>query len=291
MGAGYYDALLPVREPGASLPGVAGGIRPPCRVLASVGVPAGRIVLAFVSDSARLSACSRLTGRWPGLASPNARSPPDSGGRCGRWRRSWRTRGTRVGRQVWNRQRTTSTWSTRPTPGWGTARCSGEPARRVGELRPPCSPGDHQRGRVHRCPGRHRPARNTRRRGGTCWPGCWPAGGAGGTWSRPGPTASCYDKKITEGKTPEEALRALKRQISDAIYKHLRADAARAAASIQGPGGHTGNDSVASAAGSHPERQLFGQATPGPQPTLRPVPDEQTGKPSSTASIKMPRTT
>jgi transposase len=89
-----------------------------------------------------------------------------------------------------------------------------------------------------------------------------------------------YDKKITEGKTPKEALRALKRQISDAIYKHLRADAARAAASIQGPGGHTGNDSVASAAGSHPERQLFGQATPGPQPTLRPVPDEQTESPA-----------
>ena len=34
-----------------------------------------------------------------------------------------------------------------------------EPARRVGDLRPPCSPGDHQLGRVHRRPGRHRPAR------------------------------------------------------------------------------------------------------------------------------------
>ena len=79
-----------------------------------------------------------------------------------------------------------------------------------------------------------------------------------------------YDKKIAEGKTPKEALRALKRQISDAIYNRLKADAARAAkASAQGPGGHTGNDSVASAAGSHPECQLFGQATPGPQPTLR----------------------
>ena len=38
-----------------------------------------------------------------------------------------------------------------------------------------------------------------------------------------------YDKKIAEGKTGKEALRALKRQISDAIYKHLKADAARAA--------------------------------------------------------------
>ena len=39
-----------------------------------------------------------------------------------------------------------------------------------------------------------------------------------------------YDKKLAEGKTPKEALRALKRQISDAIYKRLKADAARAAA-------------------------------------------------------------
>jgi len=41
-----------------------------------------------------------------------------------------------------------------------------------------------------------------------------------------------YDKKIAEGKTPREALRALKRQISDALYRCLKADAARAAASI-----------------------------------------------------------
>jgi len=82
-----------------------------------------------------------------------------------------------------------------------------------------------------------------------------------------------YDKKLAEGKTAREALRALKRQVSDAFYKHLKADAARAAArNAQGPGGQPGNDSVASAAGSHPERQLFGQTTPGPHPTLRPQP-------------------
>jgi len=80
-----------------------------------------------------------------------------------------------------------------------------------------------------------------------------------------------YDKKIAEGKTPKEALRALKRQISDAVYKRLKADAARTAATTaQGPGGQTGNDSVASAASSHPGHQLFGQATPGPASTLRP---------------------
>jgi CobW/HypB/UreG, nucleotide-binding domain len=55
MGVSYYDALLPVREPGAGLQGVLAGIRPPYRVLASICVPGGQIVLAFVSDSAMLS--------------------------------------------------------------------------------------------------------------------------------------------------------------------------------------------------------------------------------------------
>jgi len=102
---------------------------------------------------------------------------------------------------------------------------------------------------------------------------------------------ACYDKKIAEGKTPKEALRALKRQVSDAIYKQLKADAARiAAASIQGPGGNQGNDSVASAAGSHPERQLFGQATPGPAPTLRRRADQRK-RAASHDSKKTARTT
>ena len=100
-----------------------------------------------------------------------------------------------------------------------------------------------------------------------------------------------YDKKLAEGKTPKEALRALKRQISDAIYKCLKADAARiAAASAQGPGGQPGNDSVASAAGSHPEHQLFGQATPGPATTLR-RPAHQQKRTTSRAGRKTVRTT
>jgi len=81
-----------------------------------------------------------------------------------------------------------------------------------------------------------------------------------------------YDKKVAEGKTAKEALRALKRQVNDAIYRRMKADARRAAASMAGPGGHPGNDSEASAAGLHPEHRLFGQATPGPAPTLRPPP-------------------
>ena len=80
-----------------------------------------------------------------------------------------------------------------------------------------------------------------------------------------------YDKKMAEGKTHKEALRSLKRKISDAIYARLRADARQAARPAgEGPGGQPGNGSDSSAAGSHPERRLFGQATPGPATTLRP---------------------
>jgi transposase len=85
------------------------------------------------------------------------------------------------------------------------------------------------------------------------------------------PGRACYDRKIAEGKTPKEALRALKRRVSDAIFARLQADARRVhAAAAAGPGGQPGNDSVASAAGSHPEHRLFGQATPEPVTTLRP---------------------
>jgi transposase len=88
---------------------------------------------------------------------------------------------------------------------------------------------------------------------------------------RHGDGRAYYDRKLAEGKTPKEALRCLKRRISDAIYARLQADARRAAAvaRTRGPGGQPGNDSVASAAGSHPENQLFGQATPEPATTLR----------------------
>jgi hypothetical protein len=74
-----------------------------------------------------------------------------------------------------------------------------------------------------------------------------------------------YQRKLKEGKTPAEARRALKRKISNAIYARLLADARRAAA---GPGGQPGNDTKSSATGSHPERQLFGSATPRPATTL-----------------------
>ena len=45
-----------------------------------------------------------------------------------------------------------------------------------------------------------------------------------------------YDRKVKEGKTHKEALRCLKRRISDAIFAHLVADAKRKAQAVKGPG-------------------------------------------------------
>jgi len=47
-----------------------------------------------------------------------------------------------------------------------------------------------------------------------------------------------YRRKLAEGKKPLEAVRCLKRRISDAIFRQLVADAQRAAGT--GPGGHCG---------------------------------------------------
>jgi transposase len=42
------------------------------------------------------------------------------------------------------------------------------------------------------------------------------------------PGRAYYDRKTAEGKTKKEALRALKRRISDAVYRRLVADQQRA---------------------------------------------------------------
>jgi hypothetical protein len=81
-----------------------------------------------------------------------------------------------------------------------------------------------------------------------------------------------YDHKIAEGMSHKSAVRALKRRISDALYARMLADARRIAPEVEeGPGGQSGNDSVASVTGSHPAGRLFGEATPEPATTLRPA--------------------
>jgi hypothetical protein len=59
-----------------------------------------------------------------------------------------------------------------------------------------------------------------------------------------------FDRRKAAGKTSNEAMRALKRRLSDIVYRHMVNDAARHVAT--GPGGQSGNDSDSSATDSHP---------------------------------------
>jgi len=82
-----------------------------------------------------------------------------------------------------------------------------------------------------------------------------------------------YSRKRAEGKRPLEAIRCLKRRISDAIYRQLVADAAAAQQQPEkaGPGGQCGASQEASAAGSNPRTGTSDRPLPGPAPaTLRP---------------------
>ena len=86
------------------------------------------------------------------------------------------------------------------------------------------------------------------------------------------PGRAYYRRKIAAGKTPMEAMRCLKRRISDALYRQLRTDAKSAAATTikAGPGGHRGASHKSSAAGFHPHTDASDQPLPGPAPaTLR----------------------
>ena len=83
-----------------------------------------------------------------------------------------------------------------------------------------------------------------------------------------------YRRKRAAGKRPLEAIRCLKRRISDAIFRQLVADAdtARHERMDAGPGGHCGASQESSAAGFNPPTGTSDQPLPGPAPTtLRPT--------------------
>ena len=59
-----------------------------------------------------------------------------------------------------------------------------------------------------------------------------------------------FDRKKATGKTSMEAMRCLKRRLSDLVYKTMIEDLV--AAQKTGPGGQPGNDSASSVTGSQP---------------------------------------
>jgi transposase len=70
-----------------------------------------------------------------------------------------------------------------------------------------------------------------------------------------------YDRKVAAGKTPMEAMRALKRRLSDVACRQMMIDARTAET---GPGGHTGAATGSSAAGSNPIAGASEKSLPGP---------------------------
>ncbi|TWP38054.1 IS110 family transposase [Leekyejoonella antrihumi] len=78
-----------------------------------------------------------------------------------------------------------------------------------------------------------------------------------------------FDRTKARGKTSNESMRLLKRRLSDIVYRTMVNDAARHMTT--GPGGHRGNDSDSSAAGSQPHTSSSDKPLPGParnQPTI-----------------------
>jgi transposase len=101
-----------------------------------------------------------------------------------------------------------------------------------------------------------------------------------------------YRRKRAAGKKPMEAMRCLKRRISDAIYRQLVADAladtlaAELGGERTGPGGHCGATQESSAVDLPPHIDTSDQPLPGPaEPTL---PGNLTSANPSAASAPRP---
>ncbi len=107
------------------------------------------------------------------------------------------------------------------------------------------------------------------------------------------PGRAYYRRKLAAGKTKLEALRCLKRRISDALYRQLLADAERAALATAadgagaGPGGHCGASQESSAVDLPPHIDTSDQPLPGPAHRRY----NRSGTVRKTPSRKAPQTT
>ena len=72
------------------------------------------------------------------------------------------------------------------------------------------------------------------------------------------PGRADFRRRVAAGKTPMEAMRALKRRLSDVVYRQLVADASKAS-----PGGHLGATTTSSAANPTPMVGSSDQSLPG----------------------------
>jgi len=73
------------------------------------------------------------------------------------------------------------------------------------------------------------------------------------------------NRKKAAGKTSMEAMRCVKRKLSDIVYRRMIDDAIRPA--LTGPGGHRGTTTDSNVTGSHPHARSSDQSLPGPAKT------------------------
>ncbi|MGH8971478.1 MAG: IS110 family transposase [Actinomycetes bacterium] len=81
-----------------------------------------------------------------------------------------------------------------------------------------------------------------------------------------------YRRKLAESKTPMEAMRCLRRRLSDVVFRQLVADARAIEFEDAGPGGHPGATTESSAADLTPDIGTSDQPQPGPAPATLPAP-------------------
>jgi transposase len=85
-----------------------------------------------------------------------------------------------------------------------------------------------------------------------------------------------YERKKADGKAPMEAMRCVKRRLSDIVYQQMLNDAithtvTTSAAPKTSPGGQQGNDSDSSVTDSHPGAGSSEKPLPGPAPQTLPA--------------------
>ncbi|RZS91674.1 transposase [Motilibacter rhizosphaerae] len=101
-----------------------------------------------------------------------------------------------------------------------------------------------------------------------------------------------YDRKRAEGKSPMEAMRAIKRRLSDVVYRQLVQDQRQdqrhePGGEVTGPGGQAGATTDSSAAGYNPDTGALEKSLPGPA-TTEATPATPPGTDHTTARTRRP---